>query len=310
MSVSKGILSLAAHILADRGLLDYEEPVARYWPEFGQAGKSGITVRQLLSHQASLVYAEDAQPGDYLDFEGYAAKLAVQSPNWEPGTNPSYHSISIGFLVGTLVKRIDGRPIDQFIRQELAEPLEADYILGCTNEDIARVVPTIFNPANEMMSGGLINEATARCFKVLPEDKTFFATPLHWQSVNPSSSGVTNANGIARLFAPLAGGGRFNGVKLFSPETVAALSEEQWHARDTLFGNEFRVTMGLLLNIEFNYFGREGNIGSAGAGGFADPDNHLPFGYTPVRMTTGSGLGNEPRRLIDALYASLKNCTL
>ena len=86
------------------------------------------------------------------------------------------------------------------------------------------------------------------------------------------------------------------------------MKEEQWNAKDSIFGNQFRVTMGLLLHQDFNYFGREGNFGSAGAGGytvFADPDSRLSFGYTPVRFTTGSGLGDEPKMLIDALYSCL-----
>ena len=308
MSISKGVVALAAHLLADRGLLDYEAPVAQYWPEFGQAGKEKITVRQLLSHQASLLSIDTATPGDALDFDGFAAKLAAAPTNWEPGATPSYHSMTYGILIGTLVSRIDGRPIAQFIREEITQPLAADYILGCTDEDVKRVAPTIFNPDNELMSGGLINEVTMKAFAVLPEDPMFFASPLHWKSVNPASSGVTNGNGIARIFAPLANGGAFNGKKLFSPKTIAAMSEEQWHEKDSLFGNDFRVAMGFLLNIDFNYYGREGNFGSAGAGGFvgfADPENHISFGYTPVRMTSGAGVGNEPRRLVDALYGCL-----
>jgi CubicO group peptidase (beta-lactamase class C family) len=305
MSVSKGVVAMAAHLLAERGLLDYEAPVARYWPEFGQGGKEKITVRQLLSHQASLVLTEEAKPGDALDFDGISAKLAATPPNWEPGTRPSYHSMTYGFLVGTLVSRIDGRSIAQFIREELSGPLGADYILGCKDEDLKRISPTIFNPKNELMAGGLINEVTMKSFMLLPEDPNFFNSPANWKSVNPAASGVSNANGIARLFAPLANGGAFKGVKLFSPKTIAAMSQEQWHAKDSMFGNDFRVAMGFLLNIDFNYFGREGNVGSAGAGGFvvfADPENHITFGYTPVRMTTGAGIGDEPRRLVEALY--------
>jgi len=308
MSVSKGVMALAVHLLADRGLLDYDAPVTTYWPEFGQAGKENITVRQLLSHQASLVYADDAQPGDALDFDGYAAKLAAQAPNWQPGTRPSYHSVSIGFLVGTLIHRIDGRRVDQFINEELVEPLNADYILGCKDTDLPRIATTVFNPRNELMTGGLINENTLKSFAPFPADPNFLFTPAHWKSVNPSSSGVASARGIARLFAPVANGGSFAGKHFYSAETLAAMSEQQWHANDSLFGNEFRVAMGFLLNIDFNYFGREGNIGTAGAGGFvgfADPGNQLSFGYTPVRMTTGSGLGDEPRRLVNALYACI-----
>ena len=308
MSISKGVVAMCAHLLADRGLLDYEAPVANYWPEFAQSEKEKITVRQLLSHQASLVFIEDAKPGDYLDIEAFAAKLAAAPVNWESGTNQSYHSMTYGTLISTLVSRIDGRPIAEFIREELTNPLEADYIIGCSDEDIKRVAATIFNPDNELMTGGLINETTLKCFAVLPEDPLFFVSPSHWKCVNPSSSGVTNANGIARLFAPLANGGKFNDAQLFTSETIAALSEEQWHTNDSMFGNEFRVTMGFLLNIDFNYFGKEGNVGSAGAGGFvgfADPENHISFGYTPVRMTSGAGVGDEPKRLVDALYASI-----
>lgn len=308
MSISKGIVALAAHLLADRNYLDYDAPVAKYWPEFGAAGKEAITVRQLLSHQASLVYAEDAEPGDVLDFEKISTKLAASPPNWAPGTRQSYHSMTYGFLVGTLVQRIDGRMIAQFIRDEITGPLQADYILGCNDEDLKRVAPTIVNPANELMSGGLINENTIKSFLLLPPDPDFLNSARSWKSVNPSASGLSNANGIARIFAPLANHGSFDGVKLLSERTIAALSQEQWHAKDAMFGNDFRVTMGYLLNLDFNYYGREGNFGSAGAGGFTvfvDPDNNLTFAYTPVRQTSGAGLGVESRNLVDALYSSI-----
>ena len=117
-----------------------------------------------------------------------------------------------------------------------------------------------------------------------------------------------NALALARLFAPFANGGEYNGVRLFSPETIAKASEEQWHHADSLFGNDFRVALGLLLDIPFNYWGREGNVGTAGAGGFAafaDPVNNLSYGFTPNRYTTGHGLGREHQRLVDAVYACL-----
>lgn len=306
MSVSKGIVALAAHLLADRGHLDYEAPVAKYWPEFAAAGKEAITVRQLLSHQASLLYTEVAEPGDVLDFEKISSKLAASPPNWTPGTRPSYHSMTYGFLIGTLVARIDGRSIAQFVHEEITGPLQADYILGCSDEDLGRVASTIFNPDNEIMSGGLINKTTMKSFALLPPNPNFFNSSDFWQSTNPAGSGVSNANGIARVFAPLANGGSFNRLKLLSERTIVALSQEQWRAKDSMFGNDFRVAMGFLLNIDFNYFGREGNFGSAGAGGFTvfvDPRNNLTFAYTPVRQTSGAGLGIESRNLVDALYS-------
>jgi len=308
MSVSKGVTALAAHLLADRGLLEYDAPVARYWPEFAQNGKAELTVRQALSHRTSLGIIDAAEPGDVLDWEVLTEKIAGQSPNWEPNTNETYHSMTFGFIAGEIVRRIDGRPIQQFIAEELAAPLEADFILGCSDEDLLRTVPQIMNPDNELMSGDLINEKTLPLFSALPADPTFMGSPAFLEAVIPSASGVSQALGIARLFAPVACGGEYKGLKMFKPETIKALSEEQWHHQDYLFGNDFRVALGLLLNIPFNYFGREGNVGSAGAGGytvFADPENRIAFGYTPNRFTTGAGLGQESARLVDALYSCL-----
>ena len=121
----------------------------------------------------------------------------------------------------------------------------------------------------------------------------------------PSGGGVSHALGLARLFAPFAHGGAYNGVELFTPETIAAASAEQWHHADSMFGNDFRVAVGLLLDNDFNFWGREGNVGTAGAGGygvFADPENRLSFGFTPNRYTSGYGLGEEHKRLVEAVY--------
>ena len=305
MSVSKGITALAAHVLAERGLLNYDAPVARYWPEFAAAGKASITVREALSHRTSLGFIDSSEPGDALDWAAFTSKIAAQAPNWPPCTNETYHSVTYGYIVGEIVRRIDGRPIDRFIREELAEPLEADFILGCSDEDLERVVPQIFNPDNELMAGGLINEETLAMFRPLPEDPGFMASPDFVKAVFPSGSGVSNGLGMAKLMAPLAHGGEFNGVKLLSPRTIELASEEQWHHEDSVFGNDFRVSLGFLLDIPFNHWGREGNIGTAGGGGytaFADPANRLSFGYSPNRFTSGSGLGRESRALIDAVY--------
>lgn len=310
MSVSKGVTALAAHLLASRGLLDYDAPVANYWPEFAQAGKEAITVRQAMSHQASLAVIDSAQPGDVLDWERFTTCIAEQAPNWAPCTDETYHSVTIGFITGEIVRRIDGRSIDQFIREELAEPLGADFILGCSDEDLARVVPFIVNPASEMMAGGgLVNERTLEVYRPLPGGPEFIGSPHFPKSVFPSGSGVSHSLALARLFSPLACGGEYKGIQYFDRSTLEAMSAEQWHHEDSMFGNDFRVAMGLLLNIPFNYWGREGNIGTAGAGGycaFADSHNRISFAYTPNRFTSGAGLGDEQRRLVDALYACIQ----
>ncbi len=305
MSVTKGVVALAAHLLHARGLLDYDQPVAHYWPEFAAAGKAAIPVRQAMSHQASLAIIDDAEPGDVLDWTRFTQKIAAQAPNWTPGTNETYHSVTMGYITGELVRRIDGRPIAQFIREELAAPLGADYILGCSDVDLQRVVPHIFNPANELMSGGLINERTAVQFKPMPDDPEFMASDEFLTSGFPSGGGVAHAEALARLFAPLSLNGAYNGHELFDARTLQLMAQEQWNHDDHLFGNDFRVALGLLLQTPFNDWGREGNVGTAGAGGFcafADPQNRLSFGYTPNRYTSGYGLGLELKGLVDAVY--------
>jgi len=310
MSVTKGVTAIAAHCLADRGLLDYEAPVARYWPEFAQNGKGAITVRQAMSHQASLGVIDAAKPGDIFDWDLFVGKIAAQAPNWPQGTNECYHSLTFGFIVGEIVRRIDGRPIDRFIAEEIAAPLGADFILGCGDDDLQRVVAQIPNPNNELVSGGgLFNARTMALFNGMPTDPAFRSSPAWVQTVSPSGGGVSNAAGIARIFAPFADQGRAGDIRFLSPATVTAASAQQWWHDDSMFGNEFRVAMGLLLHCDFNNFGRDGNVGSAGAGGytvFADPANKLTFAYTPNRFTTGAGLGDESLRLVNALYSCLR----
>ncbi len=308
MSVTKGVVALAAHLLAERGLLDYDTPVAAYWPEFGRAGKASITVRQAMSHQASLAFIDTAEPGDANDWMTMVEKIGAQAPNWPVATDECYHSVTIGYITGELVRRIDGRPIERFIREELTQPLGSDYVLGCTDAEIPRVVPHIHNPGNELMNGGLFNERSMAMFASFPSDPEYLGSEESLRAVFPSGGGVASALGIAKLFAPFANGGTYDGVQLYSPETIARACAQQWHHDDSVFGNEFRVALGLLLHCGFNNWGRDGNVGTAGAGGFsafADPVNRLAYGYTTNKYTTGPGLGEEHDRLVAALYQCL-----
>ena len=305
MSVTKGVVALCAHLLHSRGLIDYDAPLARYWPEFAANGKADITVRQAMSHQASLAIIDDAEPGDTFDWDKFVGKIANQSPNWDVATNETYHSVTIGYITGELVRRVDGRDISTFIREELTDPLDADYILGCSDEDMKRVVPGIPNPDNELMNGGLVNEKTAQMYVPLGVE---IGSDDFLKSVFPSGGGVSHAEGLARLFAPLANGGSWSGKDFFEPDTLKLMVEEQWFHDDYLFGNDFRVALGLLLHTKFNHWGRDGNIGTAGGGGygvFADPENKISFAYTPNRFTSGYGLGNEFNALVDAMYECL-----
>ena len=307
MSVSKGVAAMAAHCLADRGDLDYSAPVVEYWPEFGQNGKESITVEQLLSHLTALTFIDSAEPDDVLHWDRFIRKIETQAPSWKPGTKGTYHSVTYGFLVGELVRRISGKPIDEFIRDEISGPLGANYVLGANDEQLEHWVPHIMNPESELVIRLFSQQSDElkRIYRPMPADRSASTRAEYFKSVIPSMNGISNAAALARLFAPFAFEGEFDGVRLFSQETIRLATKEQWHYPDPIFGDEFRCGMGLLLNTPFSDFGREGNVGSAGAGGytvFADPKNRLCFAYTPNRFTTGKGLGDESRRLVRALY--------
>ncbi len=307
MSVSKGITALAAHILVDRGQLDVNERVAAYWPEFGQAGKERITVRQLLSHMAALHVAQSAPTGSALSWDDLVHALEVQTPLWEPGTRGMYHPTTYGHLIGELVQRVSGRNIADFIREEIASPVSAEFILGCTDSELARVAPSIPNPLNHHARRDQSSELATEIYRLLGDNpRAVLLRPDLCRSIFPSASGVSNARSLARIFGVLACGGSTGGVTFMSPETLTLVTEEQWFDDLIISKDRYRVALGFLMNGGIAYYGPNPRaFGTAGSGGytvFADPDRRMSFAFTPNRFTTGEGLGIQSRRLIDAVY--------
>src|SRR5471032_176822 len=152
MSCTKGVVATGVHILADRGLIDFDAPMARYWPQFGQAGKHAITVRTRLSHAAGLMgYDPEAGmgPAEQFDFERSVSEVEKMAPLWAPGTASMYHFITFGVLAGELIRRVDGRSPGRFIAEEIAGPLEIDLWLGLPPDQEARRVPH-FRTGNEL----------------------------------------------------------------------------------------------------------------------------------------------------------------
>lgn len=310
MSAAKGIAATAAHMMVSRGRLSLDLPVATYWPEFAQAGKERITVRQLISHMAGLPIAEAAPTGAALEWEPLIRGLELQAPAWEPGTLGAYHSTTYGHLVGELVRRTSGRPFPEFLRTELAGPLGAEFILGCSDAEIGRVAPNLPNPESELMTRAPRNHPWFLPTYRLVGDPSNWAPDRFLRSVFASGAGVSNARSLARIFGALARGGSLGGVTLMDPETLRRALEEQWHYPDPMHQDDFRLAVGFALNTpEWNYFGPNpdafGTIGGGGYGVFADPARRLSFAYTPGRFSSGYGLGRQWRRLVDATYAGL-----
>ena len=165
-SSSKAVTALAGLMLIDRGLLDPNEKVAKYWPEFAANGKENVLVRHILSHTSGLSgWEEKVTFEDVCDFEKAAGLLAAQAPWWEPGTASGYHSMTMGFPIGKLCRIVDGRTFNNFIREEIAEPLGADFQLGCVEKDRHRYAPLIPPPPG--LPEGFVLEPGSIMFKTM-----------------------------------------------------------------------------------------------------------------------------------------------
>ena len=158
-STTKTMTALTALLLADRGELDFDAPVARYWPEFAANGKAGVTVGHLMSHSSGLSgWKETVSEADLYDWDKVTALLAAQAPFWEPGTASGYHGMTQGYLVGEVVRRITGRSIGTVFREEIAEPLDADFYIGLPESEDARVADLIPPPPGTGMGDGAQTE--------------------------------------------------------------------------------------------------------------------------------------------------------
>ena len=322
-SVTKGATALVAQILADRGLLDVNAPVAAYWREFATQGKDRALVRHILSHTLGLpsfpeywdlVCGDDAAGWHRTD--EIAARLAAAPLAWEPGTKLGYHSISYGWLVGELVRRIDGRTLGTFFADEVAHQLGLDLWIGLPVSQHGRVARLLRDPdpAAELLRviWAPENPAGAALF-VGPERRSpvdLANDPDLWTAEAPAINGVGDARSVARMYAMLAGGGAIEGVRIVSEASVIAHSAEQARGTDAVFGNPSRVALGygrstpggMSLGPNDEAFGMQG-IG--GALGYADPVAEVGFGYAMNQTYMEPGTDRRPRALSTALYEAI-----
>ena len=323
-STTKGFVSLCAHILIDRGQLELDKPVADYWPEFAQAGKAKITVRQLLSHRAGLMaWDEPIPPEDMFNWEKLCSMLAATEPFWEPNTASGYHARTFGHLVGKLVQCVDGRPISRFLHEEVAEPLNADIFVGVPSELEHRIADLCEIPGSQWdapdtdnkfsnNSGFELTERMIKAFSV-PEISLSIVNSSEWRSgVFPSSNGHASARGIATIYGTIASGGTYGDVRLFSPAATERMREAQPTARDIVIGavaGETTWGMGFMLNNPAGYGPNprafhHGGIG--GSLGFCDPEANFGFGYAMCAM--GSPLEDRrAARLLFSVYECMRN---
>ncbi len=285
-SSTKGVTSVCANLLIERGRIDPAAPVARYWPEFAAGGKASITVAQAMSHQAGLPLVEGEYTlGEALSWDPMVRALAAQTPIWPPGTRHGYHMRTFGWLVGELVRRVDGRTIGTFWREEIAEPLGLDFWIGLP-EAIEPRVATLVPPRRDL--GALLSQFGADLLlaRVFSNPSGLFGynemwnTPAIHAAELPSSNGIGDARSLARMYASCIG--EVDGIRTLQPSTVAAATVEQACGKDEVLMADTCFGLGFMLGTSFGAANRRSAFGHAGAGGslsFADPDVGLAFGY-------------------------------
>ena len=245
-SSTKTVTSLAALMLVDRGELDVDAPVAKYWPEFAANGKQDVLVRHLLSHASGVSGLDQpAVVADLYDWEQATSRMAAQAPWWEPGTASGYHALNFGHLVGEVVRRISGQTLKQFVAEEIAGPLGADFQIGAAESDwgrIANVVPPPPLPF-DLAALGLDSPAV----------KTLTGPPVAAEEANTpgwrradigAANGHGNARSVARVMSVVARGGEVGGVRLLSPETTELIFREQLNGIDVVLGIPLRFGIG------------------------------------------------------------------
>ena len=329
MSATKGVAALAAHILVDRGLLELDEAVARYWPEFEAGGKDGVLVRHVLSHTSGVTtvphYLDLLRPdGTGWDQESeILRRIAAATPLWQPGTKSTYHALTYGWMLDELVRRVTGRSMRDFIRAEIADPLGMDFTLGAGAGDaLAARRATVISPPR----------ATEQAPEQLEFERAFTSpdTPLGQslladgasnvvfeleRFVNmgsgiaiplSSTNGISTARDLARLYQLVAQGGALDGVRLLSEAALREASGVQFEGTDEIWKAPARWGLGFQLfgSMGTRYGLDDSGFGHAGQGGqygWADPVRGLSFAYLR------SYLGQEPDLApMDALYDAIR----
>jgi len=294
-STTKTMTALTALLLADRGKLDFDAPVARYWPEFAANGKERIKVSHLMSHSAGLSgWKEKISKSDLYDWEKATSLLAAQAPFWEPGTAPGYHAMTQGYLVGEVIRRIDGRTVGTVFREEIAEPLGADFHIGLPASEDSRVAELIPPPPGDAVGDQPNMSELVRNMSTNPGIDVAETKTRAWRGAEiPAAGGTGNARSIAEVHAILANGGVAKGKRFMSEAGCRKALELQIEGRDLVmdvparFGMGFGLAGGLipLPNPNCIFWG-----GYGGSLAIIDMDAKTSFCYAMNRMvgtTTG-----------------------
>jgi CubicO group peptidase (beta-lactamase class C family) len=245
-STTKTITSLAALMLADRGELDVDAPVARYWPEFAANGKQDVLVRHVMSYASGVSGLDQpAVTEDLYDWERSTSRFAAQAPWWEPGTASGYHALNYGHLVGEIVRRISGKTLKQFVAQEIAGPLGADFQIGAAESDWGRIADVVPPPPLPFDAEALGLDSITIKTLTGPLVMAEAANTPGWRHADiGAANGHGNARSVARVMSVVSRGGEVDGVRLLGEDTIDLIFREQQNGVDLVLGVPLRLGIG------------------------------------------------------------------
>ncbi|GFG94223.1 serine hydrolase domain-containing protein [Mycobacterium timonense] len=315
-SSTKNVTALAALMLIDRGLLDPFAPVAKYWPEFAANGKDQVEVRHVLSHTSGVSGWEmPFRLEDVYDWEKSTSRLAAQAPWWQPGTASGYHAVTSGHLIGEIVRRITGKTLKDFVRDEIAEPLRADFQIGALPEDDARIAELVPPPPLDVPLDAVPHDHPMyKTFAAVPPtpESALAAETTAWRRADiGSANGHGNARSLVRVLSPISLGGSVNGTRLLDPDTIDLIFREQVNGTDLVLAMPARWGMGFALphpeavpdmpDGKVCYWG-----GWGGSMVVMNPDRRATFAYVMNKMGQVTSAGTErTRKYTRLIYQAL-----
>jgi CubicO group peptidase (beta-lactamase class C family) len=320
-SCTKAATAICAHILIDRGLLDLNAPVTRYWPEFGKHGKDKTTVAMMLNHESAVPALRDpVKPGGFLDWDYMVSRMEEEDPFWEPGTRNGYHMVNFGWTVGELVRRVSGKSLGTFFADEVAGPTGADFWIGVPDgfdrpiADILPYVPQAGDQLNDFTTALLTDPTSIQALSFLNNGGWDTNAPESHRAEIGGAGGISNARGQVAMYTPLA----TDSGQLVSSERLAHMSmvttatnRDATLLAPTRFGPGFMKSMdnrGQPFGDQMSAIIGErafGHVGAGGSIGFADPECRLALSYTMNQMGQGLLVNERGQSLIDAAYQAL-----
>ena len=307
-STGKAVMALMIATCVERGLLDYDRPVAEIWPAYGQAGKGRITLAQMMSHQDGLPgFDTEVDPTIWFDRQAVLDRLCEQAPMWPPGTAAGYHPITIGYLAGEVFRLADGRTMGAALREDFALPFDLDLWIGLPESEHGRVAqlrkpaaaPDL-GPIDAIKKAAFLDRGSAPGGRGSTE----------WRMAEiPSANLHGTARDLARIMSVVAAGGTLDGQTLLSAETLSQATRERIRGLDKVVPYQMNWAAGFMRNEGLNVFGPNPEaVGHAGWGGsmaLADPVSRVSAAYVMTRQSPH--LIGDPRalRLVEALYAAL-----